>query len=83
MCNLSPSCATSLIKYRKVHASTTGGYVSPKSILGICENPWATSRAFYLTISPFSFHFHTKTHLYPTGFTPSGVQTIGPKTFLS
>ena len=30
-------------------------------------------------ISLFSLCFHTNTHLYPTGFTPLGVWTIGPK----
>jgi hypothetical protein len=49
-------------------------------MVGLRENLCATSRALYLTILFFSFCFGTKTHLYPTGFTPSNVWTISSKT---
>ena len=39
----------------------------------------AANRTLYITTSPFSFHFRTKTHLYPTGLTPSNVRKISPK----
>ena len=47
---------------------------------GLYEKPCATNRSLYLMISLFSLCFCTNTHLYPTGFIPLVVWTIGPKT---
>ena len=44
------------------------------------RNHCDTNRALYLIISLFSLCFRTNTHFYPTGFTSSGVWSIGPKT---
>jgi len=38
-CKFRPSCTTRLIKYLNIVAFNTGEYVSPKSILGLCEKP--------------------------------------------
>ena len=55
-------------------------YVSSQSIQGLYKNPCTTNCFLYLMISLFSLCFRTNTHLYPTSFTSSGVQTTGPKT---
>ena len=70
-----------IIRKRKVIAPMTGEYVSSYSIPGLYEKSCATICALYLMISLFSLRFRTNTHLYPTGFTPLGVWTIGPKTY--
>ena len=75
----SPLETTKLYRKRKVIASMTGEYDSSSSISGLCEKPCATNCTLYLTILLFSLCFHTKTHLYPSGFTPLGVWTTGPK----
>jgi len=46
-------------------------------MLGLCEKPCATSRALYRTISLYSFHFVTKTHVYQISTTHLGVWTTG------
>jgi hypothetical protein len=66
-------CIARNIRYRKVISFITGEYVSLKSMLGLCVNPFATSLAMYLTTSLFSFRFQMKTHLNPTGWILGGV----------
>ena len=72
------SLHANLIKKRKVIASMTSEYVSSKSIPS--QKPCATNGALCLMIYLLSLCFRTNTHLYPTGFTPLSVWTVGPKT---
>ena len=79
-CISNPSKTVKLIKKWNVIASMTGEYVSSQSTLSLYEKPCATNRSLYLMISLFSLHYCTNTHLYPAGFTSSGVWTADPKT---
>jgi hypothetical protein len=61
----------------------TSANVSPKSILGCCENPFATSLSLYLSTSPFSFSLVLYTHFTPIHYLSLGKSTRSHVSFLS
>ena len=58
----------------------TGEKVSKKSMFSFCLEPFATSRALYLSIAPSGFNFFLNTHLQPIDLQP-GVNLPNAKSY--
>jgi hypothetical protein len=67
----SKSSATTMASMMRMDANlATSANILEKSMLGVWENPFATSWAWYLSISSFAFGLIRKTHLQLITFRP-------------